>query len=119
MYVTASNIPWIVGVQAFDNKKKGIIKYVDKKVKPLRDLDGYPGVKPPWGTLTAMNLNTGKIIWQVPLGHYKKLKSKHLTQKPEKNYGHMNYHILVLHLLHHTKLMANNILLYQLQAASL
>jgi len=86
MYVTASNIPWIVGVQAFDNKKKGIIKYVDKKVKPLRDLDGYPGVKPPWGTLTAMNLNTGKIIWQVPLGHYKKLKSRGIITGTE-NFG--------------------------------
>lgn len=86
MYVTASNIPWIVGVKSVDGKKKGIIKYVDKKEEPLRDLDGYPGVKPPWGTLTAMNLNDGKIIWQVPLGYYKELKSRGIITGTE-NFG--------------------------------
>ena len=86
MYVTASNIPWIVGVKTFDNNKKGTIKYVSKREEPLRDLDGYPGVKPPWGTLTAMNLNNGKIIWQVPLGHYESLKSKGIITGTE-NFG--------------------------------
>ena len=42
----------------------------------MTDLDGYPGVKPPWGSLSAMNLNTGKIIWQVPLGEHKELTLK-------------------------------------------
>ena len=49
-------------------------------------MDGYPGVKPPWGTLTAMNLNNGKIIWQVPLGHYESLKSKGIITGTE-NFG--------------------------------
>ena len=62
-----------MGVRIHNTKAK--FKYIDKKEEPLRDLDGYPGVKPPWGTLTAINLNTGKIIWQVPLGHYEVLKS--------------------------------------------
>ena len=86
MYVTASNIPWIVGVKTLDNNNKGTIKYIDKREEPLRDLDGYPGVKPPWGTLTAMNLNNGKIIWQVPLGHYESLKSKGIITGTE-NFG--------------------------------
>ena len=85
MYVTASNIPWIVGVRALDSNK-GITKYIDKREDPLRDLDGYPGVKPPWGTLTAINLNSGKIIWQVPLGYYKKLRDKGIITGTE-NFG--------------------------------
>ena len=86
MYVTANNIPWIVGVQASQNKDKGGLKYIDRKVIPLRDLDGYPGVKPPWGTLTAINLNTGKILWQSSLGYYESLKSKGIITGTE-NFG--------------------------------
>ena len=86
MYVTASNIPWIVGVSSHINNKTGEIKYISKNAKPLRDLNNYPGVKPPWGTLTAINLNTGKIIWQVPLGHYEILKSNGIITGTE-NFG--------------------------------
>ncbi len=34
----------------------------------LLDNEGNPGSKPPWGYLTAINLNTGKKIWQQPFG---------------------------------------------------
>ena len=86
MYVTANNIPWIVGVQTSQNKYGGKLIYTDKKAIPLRDLDGYPGVKPPWGTLTAINLNTGKILWQSYLGYYESLKSMGIITGTE-NFG--------------------------------
>lgn len=28
----------------------------------------WPIVKPPWGTLNAVNLTTGELVWKVPLG---------------------------------------------------
>ena len=84
MFVTANNIPFLVGVRSYENRK--IIKYIDKKAVPLRDLDGYPGSKPPWGTISAVNLNNGKILWQKPLGYYEKLKSKGIITGTE-NYG--------------------------------
>ena len=84
MFVTANNIPFLVGVGSYENRK--IIKYIDKKAVPLRDLDGYPGSKPPWGTISAVNLNNGKILWQKPLGYYEKLKSKGIITGTE-NYG--------------------------------
>ena len=74
----------IKSVKKYNEKSK--YKYVDKKAEPLRDLNGYPGVKPPWGTLTSINLSNGKIIWQVPLGYYENLKSKGIITGTE-NFG--------------------------------
>ncbi len=84
MYVSSNNIAWKIGIQKLNSKSD--LKFVEKKPEPLRDLDGYPGVKPPWGTLSAINLVTGKIIWQVPLGYYKSLLAKGLITGTE-NYG--------------------------------
>ena len=36
----------------------------------LRDPDGLPGNRPPWGTLTSVDLATGAFDWQVPFGDY-------------------------------------------------
>jgi len=77
LYVTASNIAWETEVTL--NKKKGkffpkpYYKY-NSNFKRLKDQNGYPGSKPPWGSLTSLNLNSGKIIWQVPFGEYSELK---------------------------------------------
>ncbi len=38
--------------------------------------EGYPANAPPWGTLTAINLNTGKVVWKNALGDYPELKAK-------------------------------------------
>jgi quinoprotein glucose dehydrogenase len=51
------------------------------------DNDGYPGIKPPWGTLNAVNLNTGKLLWKVPLGEYDELTEKGLAPTGTENYG--------------------------------
>lgn len=48
--------------------------------------EGYPAVKPPWGTLTAIDLNTGEFVWKDTLGDYPELKAKGIHTGTE-NYG--------------------------------
>jgi quinoprotein glucose dehydrogenase len=51
------------------------------------DRDGYPAVIPPWGTLNAIDLNSGKYLWRVPLGQYPELAAKGMTNTGSENYG--------------------------------
>lgn len=51
------------------------------------DEEGYPAVKPPWGTLNAIDLNAGKILWTVPLGEFEALTQRGIPQTGTENYG--------------------------------
>jgi quinoprotein glucose dehydrogenase len=51
------------------------------------DAEGFPAIEPPWGTLTAIDLNAGTIAWQVPLGSYPQLVAKGMRNTGTENYG--------------------------------
>jgi quinoprotein glucose dehydrogenase len=64
-------------VKTLDTAKKQTRKrYNLKDYIHLEDQNGYPGVKPPWGTLNAVDLNSGELVWKTPLGEYPALAAK-------------------------------------------
>jgi quinoprotein glucose dehydrogenase len=63
------------------------LKYHFTGYRKFLDPDGYPAVVPPWGTLNAIDLNTGKYLWRVPLGQYPELVAKGMPDTGSENYG--------------------------------
>jgi quinoprotein glucose dehydrogenase len=51
------------------------------------DHEGYPGVKTPWGTLNAIDLNKGTIAWSIPFGEYPKLAARGVKNTGTDSYG--------------------------------
>lgn len=55
--------------------------------KKFLDPDGYPAISPPWGTLSALDVNTGNYVWKQPLGEYPELAAQGLKNTGSENYG--------------------------------
>ena len=65
----------------------GTIPYTSTGYHRWLDTNGYPAVKPPWGTLNAIDLNTGEYRWRVPLGEWPALTAKGVPPTGTENYG--------------------------------
>ena len=65
----------------------GQIPYTMTGYNRWLDTNGYPAVKPPWGTLNAIDLNTGEYKWTVPLGEWPELTAKGVPKTGTENYG--------------------------------
>lgn len=67
--------------------RKTDLKYGIDGYNKFLDPDGYPAVAPPWGTLTAIDLNSGKLKWQIPFGEYPELAAQGMRNTGSENYG--------------------------------
>jgi quinoprotein glucose dehydrogenase len=63
------------------------MKYLFTGYNKFLDPEGYPAVVPPWGTLSAIDLNTGDYVWKIPLGNYPVLAAQGLKDTGTENYG--------------------------------
>ena len=63
------------------------LKYRNNGYNIFLDPEGYPAISPPWGTLSAIDLNAGEIRWKVPFGEYPALAGQGLRDTGTDNYG--------------------------------
>ena len=73
-------------LQKLENNEEKV-PYTHTGYNRFFDQNGYPAVKPPWGNLSAIDLNEGKILWQVPLGEEEELAKKGIHNTGTENYG--------------------------------
>ena len=62
-------------------------RYTFTGYRKFLDPDGYPAIAPPWGTLSAIDLKTGKYLWKIPLGEFPDLAAKGMKNTGSENYG--------------------------------
>lgn len=84
LYLNSENIAWYTSIIDQPRPGPGKVRLTFKGYNKFRDADGYPGTAPPWGTLQAIDMNTGKYVWKIPFGYYPELNNK--TTGTE-NYG--------------------------------
>ena len=78
LYVNANEIPWILKMREAPTGYHH--RFISTGYNRFLDPEGFPAVKPPWGTLTSIDLNRGAIAWQVPLGEYPDLRQRRLDR---------------------------------------
>ena len=82
LFVNTNNAPYISGLE---QKAEGHFELAGYGY--FNDGQGYPAIKPPWGLLTAVDLNTGEFAWQVPLGEFPELTAKGIPPTGTENFG--------------------------------
>jgi quinoprotein glucose dehydrogenase len=79
-YVTSAPVPVSTsGTAAARYSLDGYVAFADEH--------GIPAISPPWGTLNAVDLQRGEILWKVPLGEYPELAAKGIRNTGTMNFG--------------------------------
>ena len=66
---------------------KTALRYTTDGYPVFLDPHGVPAIAPPWGTLNAIDLVKGEILWKVPLGEYPQLVAKGIRNTGTMNFG--------------------------------
>jgi quinoprotein glucose dehydrogenase len=89
-YLRAPAEPAAAPVAPADEREKRLglfLRYMNVGWQKFLDPEGHPALKPPWGTLSAIDLARGEIVWQVPLGEVPELAARGLRATGAENYG--------------------------------
>lgn len=86
-YVTAGKDTSLDGAEHQKHLSYAGLKYGIDGYNQFLDPQGYPAVAPPWGTLSALNLDTLQYAWQQPFGEFPELVAKGMRNTGSENYG--------------------------------
>lgn len=85
-YLTSDQEPVAAAGEREATSPQGTPRYA--QIAPFFvDHEGYPAIAPPWGTLCAVDLAKGEIVWKVPLGEYPELARRGITGTGAKSFG--------------------------------
>jgi quinoprotein glucose dehydrogenase len=87
LYVNSNNVPNITTLVAAQSGKATYGSFRTTGYHRFLDCEGYPAIKPPWGLLNAIDLNTGEFVWRVPLGEFAELTSRGIPRTGTENFG--------------------------------
>jgi quinoprotein glucose dehydrogenase len=88
LYVNSNNVPNYVALeQSAPANVKAHGPYQFTGYHKFLDHEGYPGIKPPWGVLSAIDLNAGTIAWQIPLGEHVELTARGVPRTGTETFG--------------------------------
>jgi quinoprotein glucose dehydrogenase len=88
LYVNSNNVPNVTALvesRARDRQRYG--PFDTTGYRRFLDNEGYPAIRPPWGLLNAINLNTGEFAWRVPLGEFPALTARGVPRTGTETFG--------------------------------
>jgi len=88
LYVNSNNVPNLISL--VDSRAAAAGRYGSYDHTgyiQFLDHEGYPAIKPPWGLLNAIDLNTGTFAWRVPLGEYVELTARGIKGTGTETFG--------------------------------
>ncbi len=83
----AAYIQGLASKEVASTNSPSIVPYQMSGYNKFLDSDGLPGLSTPWGTLNAIDMNTGKYLWKIPFGSEPELVKKGITDTGGENYG--------------------------------
>jgi quinoprotein glucose dehydrogenase len=90
LYVNVNDAPTINKLRLLPKTGRyatGPDRYTIESYILFTDQTGMPAIAPPWGTLNAVDLATGDLVWKVPLGEYPELVARGIRHTGSMNYG--------------------------------